>query len=122
MDFARRSDAVIYGVGLRTAGERSLGYLVDFRSGVSSEIAHVLPARLTERFLPALAEETGGTYLEAERSDRLRETFVRIVSEFRNRYLLTYTATGVDAGGWHPIEVKVKNKRGRVIARRGYLR
>jgi hypothetical protein len=70
----------------------------------------------------ALADETGGNYLEAERSDRLREVFVRIMTEFRSRYLLTYTPTGVDAGGWHPIQVKVKNKRGSVTARRGYLR
>lgn len=122
MDFARRSDAVIYGVGLRSAAHGTLGYMVDFRSGIPADVPHVLPALLTERFLPALAAETGGKYVEAERSDRLRETFVRIVSEFRSRYLLTYTATGVDAGGWHPIDVKVKNRRGKVIARRGYLR
>jgi hypothetical protein len=44
------------------------------------------------------------------------------MSEFRSRYLLTYTPTGVDAGGWHPIQVKLRNKTGSVIARRGYLR
>ena len=57
-----------------------------------------------------------------QRSDRLRETFVRIVTEFRSRYLLTYTPQGVDAGGWHPIEVRLKSKKGKVTARRGYMR
>ena len=75
-----------------------------------------------EPFLSALAEETGGKYVDAEQSDRLRETFVRIVTEFRSRYLLTYTPQGVDAGGWHPIEVRLKSKKGKVTARRGYVR
>jgi Ca-activated chloride channel family protein len=122
MEIARRSDAVIYGVGLRTASATRLGYLVDFRSGLQPDIPSVVLPLLTQPFLMALADETGGNYLEAERSDRLREVFVRIMTEFRSRYLLTYTPTGVDAGGWHPIQVKVKNKRGSVTARRGYLR
>ena len=122
VEVARRSDAVIYGVGLRTAASSRLGYLVDFRSGLQPDIPPVVSPLLTQPFLTALAEETGGQYLEAERSDRLREVFVRVITEFRSRYLLTYTPTGVDAGGWHPIQVKVKNKRGTVTARRGYLR
>ena len=52
----------------------------------------------------------------------LRREFARIVTEFRTRYLLTYTPRGVDAGGWHPIDVKLKNKKGKVTARRGYSR
>jgi hypothetical protein len=75
-----------------------------------------------EPFLEALSEETGGRVLNALRSDRLRDTFVRIVSEFRSRYLLTYSPRGVDAGGWHPLEVRVKGRRVKVTARRGYLR
>ena len=51
----------------------------------------------------------------------LRDTFVGILSEFRNRYVLTYEPTGVPAGGWHPIEVKLKGKRGKITARRGYF-
>jgi VWFA-related protein len=122
IELARRSDAVIYGVGLRTAPGAQLGYMVDFRSGLQPGIPAVVLPLLMQPFLPALADETGGKYLEAERSDRLQEVFVRIMSEFRSRYLLTYTPTGVDAGGWHPIQVKLRNKTGSVIARRGYLR
>jgi hypothetical protein len=39
-----------------------------------------------------------------------------------SRYLITYTPRGVDARGWHPLEVKLKGRRGNVTARRGYLR
>ena len=75
MEAARRSDAVVYGVELRTASVATLGYLVDFRSGLQPDIPPVVPPVLLQRFLPALAEETGGK-LEAERSDRLRDVFV----------------------------------------------
>jgi Ca-activated chloride channel family protein len=122
IDIARRSDAVVYSVGLRPAPVRRLGYLVDFRSGLQLEVPQVVPAELTKSFLATLAEETGGKYINAERSDRLRETFVQIVTEFRSRYLLTYIPAGVDAGGWHRIDVKLKNKKGTITARRGYLR
>jgi VWFA-related protein len=121
LDIARRSDAVVYGVGPRTA-VRKLGYLVDFRSGLQPDIPSVLPSEMTKSFLTALAEETGGKYIDTERSDRLRDAFVQIVTEFRSRYVLTYTPAGVRPAGWHPIEVKLKNRRGDVTARRGYLR
>lgn len=122
LDIAKRSDSVVYGVGLATAPIPKLGYLVDFRSGLQPDIPHVLPSELMGSFLTALAEETGGKYIDAERSDRLRDAFVQVVTEFRSRYLLTYAPRGVDAAGWHPIEVKLKNRRGKVTARRGYVR
>jgi hypothetical protein len=75
-----------------------------------------------EGFLQTLTSETGGQFINAERSAQLRDTFVRIVNESRSRYLLTYSPRGVDAGGWHPIEVSVKGRSVKVTARKGYLR
>ena len=88
IDIARRSDAVVYTVGLRNVPVRRLGYLMDFRSGVQPDAPRVVPSELTKSFLTALAEETGGKYLDAQSSDQLHEAFVRIVTEFRSRYLL----------------------------------
>jgi VWFA-related protein len=122
IEVARRSDAVVYAVGLTSAAGPIPGYRVDFRSGVQPAVPAVAPSAATEPFLPALAAETGGAFLTAEGSDELRERFVEIVNEFRTRYLLTYTPRDVDAGGWHPIEVKLKARRGTVTARRGYLK
>jgi hypothetical protein len=99
LDIVRRSDAVVYGVGPRTALVRKLGYLVDFRSGLQPDIPRVLPSELMKSFLTALAEETGGKYIDTERSDRLRDAFVQIVTEFRSRYVLTYTPAGMRAAG-----------------------
>lgn len=122
IDAARRSEAVVYVVGLMAQSARAPGYRLDFRSGVQPDVPGVAPSALAEPFLSALAEETGGTFLTTGRSDTLRDAFVQIVTEFRTRYLLTYTPRGVDVGGWHPIEVKLKGRRGTVTARRGYLK
>jgi VWFA-related protein len=123
LESARRSDAVVYGVGLKPkAAEPRPGYRMDFRSGLQPVKPRITGDMLFQQVLPALAKDTGGKYLDAERSEKLRQTFVDIVTEFRTRYLITYTPRGVDRGGWHPIEVKLKNKSGKITARRGYLR
>ncbi len=122
IDLARRSDSVVYVAGLESRGGMLPGYLVDFSSGLQAPVPRLTATKLAERFLTGLAEETGGRYVDAQDSKQLRDTFVRIVREFRSRYLLMYTPRGVDSGGWHPIEVKLKGKRGKVTARRGYLR
>ena len=111
IDLARRSGAVIYTVGLRNAAAGKLEYLVDFQSGPQPEIPPVLPGERAKTFLTALAEQTGGKYIALERSDQLRQTFTQIVTEFRSRYLLTYIPAGVERGGWHPIEVKLKGRK-----------
>ena len=121
IDIARRNDAVVYAVELGQRRPWSPGYRLDLHSGVQiGPTAAKLD--LMDRFLPSLAQDTGGQVLNAARSDELRERFVRILTEFRTRYLITYSPQGVDKGGWHPIEVKLKNKKGKVTARRGYLR
>ncbi len=50
----------------------------------------------------------------------LPATFARIVGDFKSRYLLSFTPTGVPAGGWHPLEVKLKGRAGTIRARPGY--
>ena len=40
----------------------------------------------------------------------------------RSQPVIDQSPRGVDAGGWHPIEVKLKSKKGKVAARRGYSR
>ncbi len=51
----------------------------------------------------------------------LAATFRTILGEFRSAYVLYYTPRGVDAPGYHTIEVKVKPSDARVQARRGYF-
>lgn len=123
LDAARRSDAVVYAVTLATSARPTPGYRLDFHTGLQAPFkAGLAPSVVMETFLQALADETGGKVVNASGSPKLRETFTTILTEFRSRYLLMYTPTGVEAGGWHPIEVRLKGGRANVSARRGYLR
>jgi VWFA-related protein len=92
-----------------------------FRSGI--ELSSRDRVVWTESpFLDEIADATGGTAFTTKDPGELRGAFTRILTEFRTRYLITYTPQGVDRAGWHPIEVKLKTRKGKVTARRGYLR
>jgi VWFA-related protein len=94
IDAARRSEVVVYGVA---SGARK-------------------PA-----FLRELANITGGRLYEVESTRNLRSVFLSALEEFRQRYLLSYTPSGVTKGGWHRLDVKVKGRRATIKARPGYL-
>jgi VWFA-related protein len=115
LDRARRTDVVVYCVTQRswqTTRPRSLP-LIAFVSRDGEPPADVLEN---------LADVTGGRVLTAEDPDDLRVAFTNIVREFRSRYVLTYTPKNVETAGWHPIEVKLKDRKGTIKARRGYSR
>ena len=68
-----------------------------------------------------MADETGGRFVKAEWDSSLGETFQRILREYRQRYILTFTPEGVQTGdGWHALEVKVKRRGALVRARSRY--
>lgn len=93
---ARRSNAVVYGVSTSPLQKRS--------------------------FLRELSEATGGDAIEIPSTDRVRATFLRILDEFRHRYLLGFSPSNVPSTGWHPLTVRVKNRKVDVKARAGYSR
>lgn len=80
------------------------------------------PALFPHMMLEQVTEETGGDLLHVTSSRDLPAAFARIVGDFKSRYLLSYTPTGVRAASWHPIEVKLKGKTGTIRARSGYAR
>jgi hypothetical protein len=76
------------------------------------------PSQFTRRELAAVADATGAEVRDAD--DRVK-AFERIFSQFRGRYLLRYTATGVALGGWHTVAVTLlRFPEYTVQARRGY--
>ena len=95
LDTAKRSDVVAYAVSVRS-GNRP-------------------------EFLRDLTALTGGRLFEVERAANLRAIFLSVLAEFRQRYLLSYTPTGVAKEGWHKLEVRVKNRKATIKARPGYL-
>ena len=95
---AGRSGAVVYGVDAREPGDPS------------------------HRFLKDVAKATGGRVWRARRTDDLRARFLDVLHDIRARYVISYTPTGVDTTGWHELEVKLRGRKGDVLARPAYYR
>ena len=95
LDVAKRSDAVVYGVSAGLA--RSAEFLGD------------------------LTEQTGGRLFKLESTRSLSAVFLEVLDEFRQRYLLSYSPSGVPQQGWHQLTVRVKGRSATVRARPGYL-
>lgn len=73
-------------------------------------------------FLKRLADGTGGQVFTVGAAEQLGETFLRVLEEFRTRYILLYSPQGVRRGdGWHTLKVSLKGTRAKVKARPGYF-
>lgn len=94
LETARRGDVVVYSVEV---GERRASFPRD------------------------MSEVTGGRLFAIESTKDLSATFSKILEEFRMRYLVSYSPQGVSPGGWHRLEVRVKNRSVSVKARPGYF-
>jgi Ca-activated chloride channel homolog len=120
LDAARRTDVVVYPVTLEDRFgpifNRPLPSVIERQR--SDEIGWI---HAGERLLEAFADETGGRVVHADGERDLRSTFIAVLSEFRQRYVLSYTPTGVSDDSWHAIDVRLKGRSGQVKARRGYL-
>jgi VWFA-related protein len=94
LDTAQRSDVIVYSVEI---GEGRASFTRD------------------------LSELTGGRLIAIESTRDLSSTFVRILEEFRMRYLISYSPEGVSGAGWHRLDVRVKGRGLTVKARPGYF-
>jgi VWFA-related protein len=68
-----------------------------------------------------VASETGGFVATITPEEDVSSTFRRVLEQFRTSYVLYFTPTGVDRQGSHTLEVRVKNAKAEVRARRGYI-
>lgn len=91
------------------------------RGGMVSEIrsAMGMPARVDPLYT-ALAQDTGGQILPVFANTDLSSTFRQVLDQFRSAYVLYFNAQGVERGGYHTLDVKVKREGAVVQARRGY--
>jgi VWFA-related protein len=96
VDAARMSDVVVYAVTAGLAGHQ------------------------TKELLEEVGGSTGGGVVSVDSPGGMRGAFVGILEEFRHRYLLSFTPSGVAATGWHKLVVRVKGRRVTVRARPGY--
>jgi VWFA-related protein len=127
IEAAKASDAVVYPVRVRRlatvpAGDAVLkdkhGFLM---TPLEPPRTKTIDLDSRNTFVADLAAATGGRVMYADADIDLRSTFAQTLDEFRNRYVLSYTPTGVSATGWHRVEVRLKAKKGKVSARRGYF-
>jgi VWFA-related protein len=113
IDAARRSDVVVYPVTVRSTNVRMFD--PSGRSGFVGFSDNADPV------LDALADDTGGRLFYADTEVDLAKTFVEVLSEFRQRYVLSYSPAGVAPDGWHTIDVTLRGRRGQIRARPGYF-
>lgn len=120
IEAAKRTDAVVYAVAI--AGQR-LTWTISSQAPGRYVPAQPKVQTIEEagKFLDHLTDETGGRVLFANSNKDLRATLTQTLAEFRDRYVLSYTPTGVSPTGWHRLDVKLKTKAGKVTARRGYF-
>lgn len=122
---ALRSDLVVYAVSISPLLVPSGGSdaaVVMNRRMLLKRWYEQEPELFPQGFLDDLTGRTGGEAFYVRDGAGLAPAFARIVADFKSRYLLTYSPANVPATGWHPIDVKLKNRRGTVQARRGYWR
>ena len=115
IEAAKRTDAVVYAVAI---AEQRAVYQLGGRGITGVKVTTVEEAG---KFLEHLTEETGGRVMFSNSNKDLLATFTQTLAEFRDRYVLSYTPTGVSPTGWHRLDVKLKGKSGKVTARRGYF-
>jgi VWFA-related protein len=71
-------------------------------------------------FLKQATHESGGRVWSASSNRDLRKLFSRAIRDMRDRYVLTYTPSGVSHPGWHALDVRLARARADVVARPGY--
>jgi VWFA-related protein len=71
-------------------------------------------------FLKQATHEAGGRIWSASSNRDLQKLFSRAIRDMRDRYVLTYTPSGVNHAGWHALNVKLARASADVVARPGY--
>ena len=120
LEAARRTDVVIYPVTIRRMMLVTSYSMSNFAPSGYRQQRMVARNDTPEKLLEALADETGGRVIYLENDETLEATFVQVLSEFRQRYVLSYSPSNVSTEGWHTLDVSVVGKRAQVKARRGY--
>ena len=83
-------------------------------------VIHAITVGPYQPFLKQVTHEAGGRTWSASSNRDLQELFRRAIRDMRDRYVLTYTPSGVSRSGWHALRVKLVRTHGDVVARPGY--
>jgi Ca-activated chloride channel homolog len=114
IDRARRDEVMIYAVGMRSRGSRSM------QPGIGpGGLRGMLLADLPDPGLARVAEETGGGYTEIRFGEDLGSAFAGVADELHTQYLLGYAPPKRD-GKVHDINVRVSQGGMKPRARKNY--
>jgi VWFA-related protein len=116
-----RSLALVFSDGLDTSSWLTPEIVLETERRTDVVVCGVSVAHTPDTFLRDITATTGGSLVNLDSTENLDQTFVRLLDEFRQRYLVTYSPHGVSAGGWHRLDVRIKGRRVAVKARPGYL-
>ena len=113
LDVATRSEAVLHFIHVGNSGD--LGDYAIAAYCTPGEAEHT-------NFVKQAAEQSGGGMHKSRFGDPAVRTFSRVLSEFRQSYVLRYSPAGVKPEGWHQIRVEVPDRKNLTIrARSGYF-
>ena len=113
IEVGTRSEAVMHWIYVSSSGDMSPHAIAAFCTpDDAGQIEYVRRA----------AEGSGGARHQSRFGDPAVRAFSRILADFRQSYILRYSATGVAVKGWHRLRVEVPGRRGVTIAARsGYF-
>ena len=116
-----RTLVVVFSDGVDTASFTQPEVVLETARRVNGVVYAVSTRTVDSRFLRTLTETTGGRVLEIDASADPGPAFLEILQEFRRRYVITFTPTGVERAGWHQLSVRVNRRSARVQSRPGYF-
>jgi Ca-activated chloride channel family protein len=115
IDRARADDVMIYGIGMRSRGNRPM------QPGIGpGGLQAMLMADLPDPGLARVAQETGGGYTEIRFGQDLGAAFARVADELHAQYLIGFAPPKRD-GKVHELEVRVTQKGLKPRARKSYV-
>jgi VWFA-related protein len=121
----RRSAAVVFSDGIDNQSWLRAGEVVETARRSATVVYAVVvrdPADQDHPFLDEIAHATGGRVWTLRQDRDLRAGFLEVLEDIRSRYLLRYAPSGVETAGWHALSVRLRGKKGEVLARPGYFR
>jgi Ca-activated chloride channel homolog len=115
IDRARDEDVMVYGIGMRSRGTRTL------QPGIGpGGLQAMLTADLPDPGLARVAQETGGGYGEIRFGQDLGAAFAQVADELHSQYLIGFDPPKRD-GKVHEIELRVSKRGLKARARKSYV-
>jgi VWFA-related protein len=117
---AGRSVMFVFSDGVDTSSWLQPASVVNAARRANVVVFGVTVGKSKAPFLKDLSATTGGDLVELQSTKDLQATFVKLLAEYRQRYLVGYTPAGVASDGWHEVQVSVARKGANVRTREGY--